>query len=550
MKKMLTLALCLMMLASVALAEPTYTEPGTFPIADEVIPLKIFAPQDGENSRAENLHTKELEEKLGIKIEWVIAPTGSTREKMNLLFAGGNSDGVDLILTGVSERLDKVTEAQLAAQGLLMPLNEYYDTLSVGYKEAFEKMPGMREYITNSDGKIYSIPNVDGSLHVQYEMKCWINQKWLDNLNLKTPTTTDEFYEVLKAFKEQDANGNGDPNDEIPLSTSKNGNSAAIDGFLMAPFQLTPEEHRLYVDNGKVTYAPVQDGYREGLRYLNKLYSEGLINPESFTQESSNQVNVNENGDDCVIGCFLALRPGYACDMSVDGARKWEEYRILSPLTGPTGQCVAAWNPYIMYQTGMAFIPTGAQHPEAAFRLLDYLATTEGSIREAYGIEGVHWRRAEEGEMGLDGTQAEITSLPAATTATNYRWDQLAGLVRDTRFTVWLTTNPNPYDPEVSPMDGRQIVMYKGSLEYEKVRQPLESVLPGLYFTEEASERIALDKTAVTDYTLESMVGFITGTLSLDNDWDTYVDTLNSIGLEEYLSLYQEAYDASAFAAK
>ena len=549
MKRLVALVLCLLMLAGTALAEVTYNDPGTFPIANEVVTVKIFAPQDGENSRADNLHTKELEEKLGIKIEWVIAPTGSTREKLNLLFAGGNSEGVDLVLTGVSEKLDKVTEAQLAAQGLILPLNEYYDNISIGYKAAFEDLPGMREFITHPDGNIYSMPNVDGSLHVQYQLKCWINQKWLDNLGLATPTTTEEFYQVLKAFKEQDANGNGDPNDEIPLSTSKNGISTAIDGFLMAPFQLTPIS-RLYVDNGKVTYAPVQENYREGLRYLNKLYSEGLINPESFTQESSNQVNVNENGEECVIGCFLALRPGYACDMNVDGARKWEQYRVLAPLTGPSGQCIAEWDPYTMYATGMAMIPAGAKNPEAAFRLLDYLATTEGSIREAFGIEGVHWRKAEEGELGLDGTQAEITTLPAYRTDTNFRWDQLCGLVRNTRFTVWQTTNPDPYSPDVAPLDGRQIVMYKGSLLYEKVRQPLESVLPTLYFSEEVSEEIALIKTAVSDYQKESMVAFITGDMSLDSDWDSYVATLDSIGLEDYLSLYQEAYDASAFAAK
>lgn len=549
MKKLVALVLCMLMFTSIALADVTYNAPGTFPIADETVTVKIFAPQDGENSRADNLHTKELEEKLGIKIEWVIAPTGSTREKLNLLFAGGNAEGVDLVLTGVSERLDKVTEAQLGAQGLLIPLNEYYDTISVGYKEAFEKLPGMRDYITNPDGNIYSMPNVDGSLHVQYEMKCWINQIWLDNLGLDMPTTTEEFYQVLKAFKEQDANGNGDPTDEIPLSTVKGAKSAVIDGFLMAPFQLTPEDHRMYVNEGIVTYAPAQEGYREGLRYLNKLYEEGLINPESFSQDMANQRNVNESGDVPVIGCFLALRPGYANDMT-GASKKWEQYQVVAPLAGPDGQAIAAWNPYIMYQTGTALIPVGAKNPEAAFRLVDYLATFEGTMRSAYGIEGTHWRKAEEGEYGLDGTPSEVTVLPAYRDDTNFRWDQLAGYVRNTRFTVFQTTNPDPYAEGVSPMDGRQILMYKGSLLHEAVRQPLESVLPALYFTEEVSEQIALLKTAVTDYQQESMVSFITGEMSLDADWETYIDTLNSIGLEEYLSLYQEAHDASAFAVK
>ena len=547
MKKLIAMVLCLMMAASSALAL-TYNEPGTYPIADEVITLKVFAPQNGEYSWADNLQTKELEEKLGIKIEWLIAPTGSSREKMNLLFAGGNSEGVDLILVGVGDRLDMVTEAQLASQGLLMPLNEYYDTISVGYKAAFDDLPGMREYITTPDGNIYSLPNVDGSFHVQYQLKCWINQTWLDNLGLEQPTTTEEFYNVMKAFKEQDANGNGDPNDEIPLSTTKNGASAMIDGFLMAPFQLTPMTHRMYVDNGTITYAPVQEGYREGLRWLNKMYEEGLINPESFTQQSSNQVNVNENGEDTVIGCFLAMRPGYGVNMAADGARKWEEYRVLAPLTGPTGQCISDWNPYVMYQTGMAFIPVGAKNPEAAFRLVDYLATKEGSLRSSFGVEGVHWRKATEGELGLDGEQAEVTALEH--NDENYSWTQLCGLVRNPKFTAFLTTNPDPYADDVAPLDGRQVVLYQGSKLHEAVQQPLESVLPGMYFTEEVSEQIALYQTAVSDYQQECMVAFITGTMDLDTEWDSYVETLYSIGLEEYLELYQQTYDASAFAAK
>ena len=150
------------------------------------------------------------------------------------------------------------------SQGLVLPLNEYLDTISVGYKAAFEELDGLRDYITTPDGNIYSLPNVDGSLHVQYNMKLWLNTTWLDNLGLSMPTTTDEFYNVLKAFKEQDANGNGNPNDEIPFSTVTSGAGTQIDGFLMNPFQQTSENTKLYIDNGVVTYAPVQDNYKEG----------------------------------------------------------------------------------------------------------------------------------------------------------------------------------------------------------------------------------------------------------------------------------------------
>ncbi len=122
--------------------------------------------------------------------------------------------------------------------------------------------------------------------------------------------------------------------------------------------------------------------------------------------------------------------------------------------------------------------------------------------------------------------------------------------MRDTRFTAWLTTNPDPYAEGVRPLDGRQVVLYQGSLSHQAVRQPLESILPPLYFTEDASEEIALNKVNVMDYTKESIVRFITGDISIDSDWDSYMQTLNDIGLEEYLALYQTAYDVSAFAAK
>lgn len=532
-----------------ATEESNYTAPGEMPIVKEPITLRVLAEQDGEFSRADNLQTKELEEMTNIKIEWVIAPSGSIKEKLNLMFASG--DMVDLVMLGPgnANRLDKTTEASFGVQNLIIPLNEYYDTVSVGYKEAFEKLEGMRDYITAPDGNIYTLPNVDGSLHVQYNCKLWLNTQWLDNLGLKMPTTTDEFYNVMKAFKEQDANGNGDSNDEIPLSTVTSGAGTQMDGFLMNPFQLTPDTNKMYLEDGKVVFSPVQDDYKEGLKYLNKLYSEGLINPESFTQDKDNQVNVNENGEEPVIGAFLALHPAYACDLSTKPySTKWQQYQPLAPLKGPDGEAIAAWNPYVMYQTGMTFITSACKEPEAAFRLIDYLATHEGSYREAFGVEGVHYRKAETGEVGLDGKQSIITLLPDGQPSENFKWNQLAGLVRYEEDTVGVTTNPDPYAEGVIPTDGRQVVMYKGSLEHEKVRQPLESVLPDLYQSPEDTEETALLKTTIMDYTNESLVRFITGDMDIDKEWDSYKKQLESLGLPRYLELIQNAYDNSSFA--
>lgn len=529
-------------------SDSMFNEPGTLPIVKEPVTLTIFAPANGEYSYVDNTQTKELEEKTGIHLEWQIAAASdNVKDKISVMFASKNM--TDIILTGVSasSRYDKASEAMFGSQGLVLPLNQYLDTVSVGYKAAFEELDGLRDYITTPDGNIYSLPNVDGSLHVQYNMKLWLNTTWLDNLGLEMPTTTDELYTVLKAFKEQDANGNGDPNDEIPLSTVTSGAGTQIDGFLMNPFQLTSETTKLYVDNGTVTYAPVQDNYKEGLKYLNKLWTEGLLNPESFTQDRTNQVNVNEAGDDCVIGAFLAQRPGYACDLTtVPNSKKWEQYQSVAPLKGPSGEVVASWNPYVMYQTGMTYISSTCSNPEAAFRFLDYLATEEGSMRSAVGIEGVHWNAAADGEVGMDGSPALYTRTGADDT--NQTWGQLACLIRTPEMIVGETTNPDPYAEDVLPLNGRQIVMYNASLEHQKVQQPLESVMPDLYMSDTDAAEMSLLSTSIQDTQKELMVQFITGEKDIDKDWESYKASLESVGLSRYLEMLQNAYNESSFA--
>ena len=526
-----------------------FNEPGMLPIVKEPITLTVFAPANTEGSWEDNAQVKELEEATGIHLEWqTCASSDNVQEKLSTMFASGEMP--DIILTGVSSgnRYDKATEQALGEQGLVLSLNDYLDTVSVGYKQAFEEIDGLKEYITTPDGNIYSLPNIDGSLHVQYNMKLWINTQWLDNLGLDMPTTTEEFYEVMKAFKEKDANGNGDPNDEIPLSTVTSGAGTQLDGFLMNPFQLTSETNKLYVDNGKVTFAPAQEGYKEGLKYLNQLYAEGLLNPESFTQDKNNQVNVNEAGDECVIGAFLAQRPGYACDLSTEPySKKWEQYQSLAPLAGPDGQCVASWNPYVMFQSRMTFISSSCTNPEAAFRLLDYISTQ--TYRSSLGIEGVHYELLDAGttELGLDGETKALYKRTNADT-TNQSLGQLVALVRTPEFLAAEATNPNPYAEDVKPLNGRQVVMYKASLEHQKVQQSLDSVMPDLYMSQADSSEMSLIKTNVMDTQKEYMVQFITGAKNIDSEWDSYLKALDNVGLARYLELLQKAYDESAFA--
>ena len=122
-------------------SDSMFNEPGTLPIVKEPVTLTIFAPANGEYSYVDNTQTKELEEKTGIHLEWQIAAASdNVKDKISVMFASKNM--TDIILTGVSasSRYDKASEAMFGSQGLVLPLNQYLDTVSVGYKAAFEEL--------------------------------------------------------------------------------------------------------------------------------------------------------------------------------------------------------------------------------------------------------------------------------------------------------------------------------------------------------------------------------------------------------------------------
>ena len=169
----------------------------------------------------------------------------------------------------------------------------------------------------------------------------------------------------------------------------------------------------MWLDNGKLVFSVMEPAYQEGIRYLNKLYAEGLINPEMFTWDATTQVNTNENGSEPVLGAVLAQRPGNFCDLSgyPDNSHKWEQYYPIAPLQGVNGnEMITNYNAYSStLQTGVAMITSTCKEPEAAFRMVDLLATEEMTIITTNGPKGQGWRDAVDGEIGLDGSPAKVT---------------------------------------------------------------------------------------------------------------------------------------------
>lgn len=508
------------------------SEPGTYPLVQEKTTLKVMVRG---NPLVENFETNDFtkwyEEKTNVHIEWEVVPEQSIQEKLNLVLA--SEDYPDVIM-GLN--ISPAQQMIYGSQGAFLPLNDLIEKQGTNTKKMFQDNPEIQSAITALDGNIYALPEVNECYHCSMSQKMWIYEPWLKKLNLKMPETTDELYEVLKAFKEQDPNGNG-MQDEIPLSISPKSWSSSIDAFLLNSFIYNPvygsSYKHIFIKDDKLDVAFNKPEWREGLRYMNKLYAEGLLAPESFTQDDNQLIQIGENPDTVLLGASTGGHQGIFTQLLGESGR-WLEYKTVPPLKGPNGVRYAALD-----STGMnpgAFVITKkAKHPELALRWADGLYEREHTLRSVYGRPDQEWREAKDGEVGINGEPAVWSELKSYGTVQNIAWIQTGPSLRTNDFRLSAVAKGD---------DDLEVVLYNETKNKYEPHKPTDvSTVPPLFLTnEQASEVADLSKT-INDYVDEMMARFVIGDADLDKDWDGYVQQLEAMNVARYLEIYQEAYD-------
>ena len=380
------------------------SEAGKFPIVDEKVTLKVFMPKPRNASDlVNNDFTKWYEEYTNVHIEWIV-PSGAAQQAFNTMIAGG--DYPDIIM-GMGLSREQVTS--LETQGIVRDISKEIDEHGINIKKMFEEVPEAKEY-TTYDGKMYGVTNVNNSYSSIYSNAMWVFEPWLEKLGLDKPTTIDEFYEMLKAFKEKDPNGNGKA-DEIPLAARGVSNySAGIEAYLMSAFIPTEGNVRYYVENDTVKHVATQPEYREGIKYIKKLYDEGLLYQDTFIVDRTQLTAIGES-ETPILGAAPGGYPGMFCNTS-GTTPNYQNFTPILPLEGPKG--VRATVPKRSATSGADCIVTSAcKYPEVAVKWCDYFYSVEGRRKMSYtGV--VDYRGAKEGEFGLDGKQALWVIEPAS----------------------------------------------------------------------------------------------------------------------------------------
>jgi len=368
----------------------------------------------------------------------------------------------------------------------------------------------------------------------------WVYQPWLETLGLAVPTTTAEFEAMLVAFKTQDPNGNGIA-DEVAFSGSAEGLGGwhnSVEQFLMNSFVFYDriQHDRLLLIDGQVQAAYAQPGYREGLRYLNSLYAQGLIDPNALIQDNAALLQLGSQMEPHLLGAVTGGWMGtYTEPKTVAQGGEMDKWIAIPPLLGPDGVQTAGYAPW-GFNVGRFVVTSAAQHPEVAFRLADLMYSYEGTMRNTFGVPEVDWIIPPDGELGINGEQAAYRTLANwGEGMTNSAWRQTGMTYRTSDFRL----SQSAQDQFV------EVPLFVASNAMLPYAPAIDTLIPPLTFEGDAASEVTEIQLAVKTYVDEMLVRFITGDANVDAEWDSYLATLDSQGLPRLLELTQAAYNTA-----
>lgn len=328
----------------------------------------------GEPAVDNNYWTKWISEKalkdINVKVTYIPIPRNQDVDKFNMLLAA--NEAPDIIFS-----YDYPVISSFMSRGAFQEITqEMLDT----YGSNLKKFIGdeLMEY-GKMNGKQYLIPAKRPMLG---DVASTIRKDWLDKLGMKAPTNYDELYEVLKAFKTQDPGGVG-RDKVIPWAISGFGNnSLTIPYYGFIPDNISEREFAIYSDL-IVTPLAWEPG-RKALKFMNKLYNEGLISPEFALDKDGKKAEAAiSNGLVGMFGIRIIKSPPVFTTLLKNVPTA--EFQAVEPMAekGNTPKS------YTYYPYGMLNgINKQSKNPQAVIAFLDWMSKQENLSAIQNGIEG------------------------------------------------------------------------------------------------------------------------------------------------------------------
>ena len=478
---------------------------------NENITVSMFLQDSADQAISTDLPIiQEITKRTGVNFEFVAAPNTEDqfREKFNVTVASG--DIPDIMVSTYRDDMMKVAE-----QGTFAALDDYIDQYAPNLKKILDENPDYIRDIRASDGNIYFLPFI-GAVKT---FKVWmLRGDWLDKLGLEVPVTLDDWYHVLKAFKEQDPNGNGEA-DEIPYTTrnTQAGVLAFMEAFGISGFEANEQ---FFIEDGQVKYAYTDPRCKEALEFINKLYSEGLIDSEYATNDTN--VWLSRLTNEVSGACQDTTARAYSLGTQVRAANADSDayFVVVAPPKGPDGTQMTTSQMQAI--RGFTAISADSPYIKEIVQLFDYFYSEEGSLLMNFGIEGETYTM----ENGKPTYTENI--------ANDSQGRSILSMLNIYGHREWAYKQDIGYEDAL--LD-ETYVNYRNDME-----QYIRPTIPALSFTEEEREVINSTYTEIQTYKDEMINKFIMGKEPLDN-FDSFVQTLKNMGIDDVLAVEQAAYD-------
>lgn len=451
-----------------------------------------------------------IAERANVDVQWNLIDPTTYSDTVSPMLASGQD------LPDIIQLPDTDSNMTYLSTGMFVALDEYFDIMP-NYVKFLDENPLIKASLTAIDGHIYYVPQT--VVTNNYMPVMMYNMPWLEKLGIEAPTTLDAFVEMLRAFRDNDMNDNGDTTDEIPMSVM----SDYLPYMFGPAFGLDLVSGFYADDEGVVHYAAYEsENYKNYLTFLNSLYEEGLLEVE-FTSLNRDQICERFAND------RTGVTFDFSWQMSTLYSTQYPEYDGETGIIVGVAPLSGEYEGFYVGRNAVSSIfgvNAKAADLELAIKFLDYAMSEEAQDLYVWGEEGLTY------EVDADGNREY---LPRCTEDTI--WYQGLGI-----------NAPNmPSQQSVSATD---VLLADWHVQSDReFEEPyIRSPFPDVYSTEEESSIISMYLVDVDTYVNERAIAFICGYSSIEDEFDSYISTLQAMQIEELLKVKQAQYDRFAAA--
>ena len=533
--------------------------PGTYPIVDEKVTITVwtrYGAVEHDGNYQDAAFTAWFEDLTNVELDFVDIVEGqAATERLNLVLASG-----DLPDTFMNQHLMGGQEVFTnGIFGNFIPVDDLIENWMPALNATLEQYPSEAAQLVMPDGKRYSFPSLEGTCyHCTMSRKMWVYMPWLEELGLDVPETTDDFYRMLVAFRNGDPNGTGRA-DTIPLTGAATGgwNAAPLAPYLMSSFIYTDPGNYLMRDGGRISFVANTPEWREGVRYMARLYREGLMQPDWFTQDAGQLRSTVENPGPALVGAVPAGWYGVFSINGWDGSGRFADFHPIAPLAGPAGVRQSVYSPMAVQHHTV--ISSSARHPEVIARLNDwfYESVENREIGNNWAWPDVNYRWLTEEEkaagelLARDFSIAEYVNIIETTYGEDRSWDGWRRLAP-----AWMVGGGNAMPPEwaddPTKQEWRLAEATRDLYEPFKVERYMP---PNLIVADELQDELAdlrqliIGVAGAPGLVEQFYAEFVTGSRDINNDahWRAYTTELERAGVNRYVEIMQQTVTAAGY---